>query len=71
MARRSTPERLYQARRDGIRNRLIGDGELPDGAEALVSAWEAATAEQGVKRDWSPAWDWIDQKRRRQAPDLS
>jgi len=41
MSRRSTPERIYQASRAGTLTRLIGQGELPERAEALVAAWEA------------------------------
>ena len=63
MARRSTPERVYEAHRIGTLNRLIGEGELPGRAEALVSACVAATTSQRVKRDWSPAWAWIAERR--------
>src|SRR6478736_7455136 len=41
MSRRSTSERIYQAHRSGTLTRLIGEGELPDRAEALVAAWGA------------------------------
>jgi hypothetical protein len=44
MARRSTPERLDQARRAATVARLIGKGELPERAEALVVAWETQAA---------------------------
>jgi hypothetical protein len=33
MSRRSTPERLDEARRAGTLNRHIGEGELPERAE--------------------------------------
>jgi hypothetical protein len=62
MSRRSTPERFYQAHRSGTVQRLLGEGELPQRAEALVAAWEAATADDGLERDgrwWEAAWEWI------------
>jgi len=43
MTRRSTPERLYGAHRPGTVNRFIGEGELPERAEALITAWEFET----------------------------
>ena len=51
MARRSIPERIYQAHRAGTLRRLEGEGELPDRAEALVAAWESESAGEGRKRD--------------------
>jgi len=42
VARRADPERIYQARRHAIRNRLIGQGNLEDQAEAWIVAWETA-----------------------------
>lgn len=62
MSRRSTPERIYQANRTGILRRLTLAGELPHRAEALVAAWEAQTAQDGLPRDgrwWDAAWEWI------------
>ena len=59
MARRSTPDRIYQIRRIAAINRLIGEGELQERAEALVTAWEFETAEDGRERDgrwWQDAW---------------
>ena len=51
MSRRSTPERLYQASRAATRQRLIGEREFPDRAEALVAAWEMHAADDGLERD--------------------
>jgi hypothetical protein len=51
MSRRSTPERIYQARRSATLARLIGEGVLPEQAEALAAAWEVRTAEDGLERD--------------------
>lgn len=48
MSRRSTPERLSSARRFALVERLVSErGELRERAEAKVSAWEAATAQDG------------------------
>jgi hypothetical protein len=40
MARRSTPDRIYQANRAGTVRRLEAEGLLRERAEALVTAWE-------------------------------
>jgi hypothetical protein len=66
MARRSTPERIYQANRTGTIRRLELEGELPKRAEALVTAWEFETAEDGRERDgrwWEDGWKWIEARR--------
>ena len=44
MSRRSTPEHIYQASRNGTLIRLTGEGEPPDRAEALMGAYEALEA---------------------------
>jgi hypothetical protein len=62
MARRSTPERIYQAHRAGTVHRLEAEGELPQRAEALVTAWEFEAAEDGRERDgrwWEDGWEWM------------
>ena len=63
MARRADPERIHEARRAAIRNRLIGSGKDPDLAERWCDAWEAEAALQGIARS-SDYWDagklWID-----------
>jgi hypothetical protein len=62
MSRRSTPERIHQAGRTGTVGRLTLEGELPDRAEALVAAWEAQEAKDGLERDgrwWGAAWEWM------------
>lgn len=60
MSRRSTPERLSNARRSALVNRLAGELRwLPARAEAEVAAWEARTAQDGRARggaDWDAAW---------------
>jgi hypothetical protein len=62
MSRRSTPERLHQARRAANVNRLIGEGELPDRAEAIVAAWETKADADGLEHDgryWEAGRAWI------------
>ena len=59
MSRRSTPERLAQARRSATLARLASAGILPDRAAAALAAWEARTARDGrtiVADDWDAAY---------------
>jgi hypothetical protein len=51
MSRRSTPERLYAARREAALQGLIGEGESPDQAERLVAQWQFQAAQDGLERD--------------------
>ena len=70
MARRSTPEGIYQAHREGTLRRLEGEGLLRERAEALVTAWEFEVAEDGRERDgrwWEDGWQWMTARRRGQA----
>jgi hypothetical protein len=56
-------ERIYQARRAAIRNRLIGTGKDPDVAERWCDAWEAEAVLRDLKRDgdyWEAGKLWID-----------
>ena len=41
MSRRSTPERIDEARRAATRQRLIGQGVTEATADASIAAWEA------------------------------
>jgi hypothetical protein len=66
MSRRSTPERLNAARRAATLARLIGDGELPDRAEAWIARWEGTEEAKALPRDgayWEAARDWIVERR--------
>ena len=59
MSRRSTPERLEQARRSATLARLVSAGMLPDRAAAALAAWEASAAQDGraiVADDWDAAY---------------
>jgi hypothetical protein len=50
MSRRSTPERIDEARRAATRNRLIGERVSPETADAWIAAWEAQAAQDGRER---------------------
>jgi hypothetical protein len=66
MARRPDRERLYTASRTATLNRLIGEGELPERAEALLVAWERQAASEGVDRYghfWQAGWRGIAEQR--------
>jgi hypothetical protein len=68
VSRRSTPERINEAREAATRSRLIGDGLSEPTAEAWIAAWEAAAARDGVERGstyWTAAWEWIKAERLR------
>jgi hypothetical protein len=63
MGRRSTPERIDQARRAAMVSRLTQVGrKSPETAETLVAAWEAEAVRRGLDRfsdafrDESEAW---------------
>jgi hypothetical protein len=67
MSRRPDPARIEAARRDAHRNRLIGEGELPDRADALIAAWDAEAARRGLTLGpdyWHGAWEWMAARRR-------
>jgi hypothetical protein len=49
MSRRSTPERIDEARRAGTRARLIGERVSPETADAWIAAREAQAAQDGLQ----------------------
>ena len=56
-------ERIHQARRAAIRNRLISTGKDPDIAERWCDAWEAEAVLRDLKRAgdyWETGKLWID-----------
>jgi hypothetical protein len=68
MARRSTPERLDEARRAATRARLIGDGATEATADAWIAAWAEQAARDGIERSaayWDAGWAWIANQRTR------
>lgn len=50
MTRRSTPERIDEARRAATLNRLIAERVTPETADAWIAAWEAKAAADGLER---------------------
>jgi hypothetical protein len=67
MARRSTPERIDQARRAATRNRPIADRVSESTADAWIAAWETQAEQDGLQRGaayWQAGWDWIAAQRR-------
>ena len=66
MSRRSTPERIDQARHAATRNRLSGEGVTEATADAWIAAWEVRADRDGLERGsiyWQAAWEWIGQER--------
>jgi hypothetical protein len=47
VTRRSTPERIDEARRAATHNRLVGEGATEATADAWIAAWEAQAANGG------------------------
>jgi hypothetical protein len=72
MSRRSTPERIDEARRAATRNRLIGERVTPATADAWLAAWAEQAAADGLEHGrgyWDAGWAWIaDQRTRRARP---
>ena len=68
MSRRSTPQRIDQAREAATRSRLIGDGVTPETADAWIVAWAEQAARDGRERGaayWDTGWAWITEQRTR------
>jgi hypothetical protein len=63
MARRSSPERIREAKVAGARQRLAATGMLADRLDALWATWEAHAAARGLAQDgpayWSALDEWI------------
>lgn len=64
MSRRADPERIYQARRAALRERLISTGMLPDVADRWIAHWEArghpaSPTAWNAGFVWASAFDWI------------
>ncbi len=67
MARRSSPDRIYAARRAAVLSRLTQDRRLSaERAEALVVAWETEGDSRGMDRMTAAFWDagmsWIEEQ---------
>jgi hypothetical protein len=73
MSRRSTPERIFTARRMAIRNVLTDEGMPLETAEAWCDAWELEADTLDLDRTSSEYWTlgsaWIHEQRiRRKQP---
>lgn len=73
MSRRSTPDRIDEARRAATRNRLIDEDRMPpDLVDVWIAAWEVEAADRGLERHsaafWEGARDWILRSRGRRSP---
>jgi hypothetical protein len=53
MSRRADPERIFQARRDAIRNTLTVSGMPLEAAEQWCDAWQIEAARRGLPRGGS------------------
>ncbi len=76
MARRGDPKLIAAARRAGHRSRLIAAARLSEEkADALLAAWEAEGRLRGLDPGspafWSPAWDWMAERRAAAKPHVS
>ena len=68
MARRSTPERINAAHREGVRQRLISTRMSAEKADALLAEWEALANRDGLAQGsdyWTAAWEWFEAKKPR------
>jgi hypothetical protein len=64
MTRKNDPYRLAEAKRAGLRSRLIGEGMPPAEVDRLLEAWDAQ-GDVHLTRDYGePAYQWIADKRR-------
>jgi hypothetical protein len=66
MGRRADPERIYQAGRAAIRNRLVSTGMDAETAERWLTSWEleAATRQMPTTGDfWTVGDAWIAEQR--------
>jgi hypothetical protein len=71
MARRSTPARIHEAQREGVRQRLISSRMSPATADGWLAEWKALAERDGLATGsgyWDAAWDWIDVQRRERRP---
>ena len=71
MARRADSERIFQARRDAIRNTLTGSRMSLEAAERWCDAWEMEATGRGLARDvayWHLGSEWIAAERAARRP---
>ncbi len=66
MSRRSTPQRIDEAREAATRSRLMGKGATEPTADAWIDAWAGQAAQDGLERGaayWDAGWAWIADQR--------
>jgi hypothetical protein len=73
ISRRSTPERIFTARRAAVRNVLATEGMAVETADAWCDAWQDEDERLGLDRASSEYWTlglaWIhEQRMRRKLP---
>ena len=60
MAQRANPERIYEAKREGARRRLMGEGIPTAWVDAWFERWEAQhNGDRHASDYWLRAHDWI------------
>ena len=60
MSQRADPERIRQARREALRNRLIGnDHLLPQQADRWIAAWVKKVGEPESAAEFDAAYEWV------------
>jgi hypothetical protein len=61
MARRGDPARILAAQREGLRQRLLSTGRLPERVDQLIAAWDAEAGRRALPADRRDegAWEWI------------
>jgi hypothetical protein len=69
LSRRPDPERIFEARRAAITNRLVDEDRVPrELAEQWIRGWELEADDRGLQRQSASFWDdaraWILEQRR-------
>lgn len=67
MSRRSTPERIDDARREATHRRLVSLGVTDATADAWIDAWARQANHDGIEPGrgyWDACWRWIEDQRR-------
>jgi hypothetical protein len=62
VGRRGDPERIFEAQKAGVRNRLIGNGMQQETADRWLDAWVLEATGLGLPKYgayWQAGWDWI------------
>jgi hypothetical protein len=71
MSRRADPERIFEAWRIAIRNRLTGSGMDEATADRWCDGWESEASGRGLPRDgdyWQIGAEWIAEERAARRP---